>query len=301
MGRLVYLLGFFSTALGAACVAVEGDRILAGDLARAVPAFGAIAPDTPFGYAPEVGARRFYRAAELSRLAERHHVEISPGQEACVERKVQFLDPAQVLETLKASLPQGQIELLEYDRQPVPPGPMEFPISGLWQKSGTAVWKGWIRYSGGRRFPIWAKVKVSISGFRVVAKEDLPAGIPIQSSQLKIETYAGPPSAGLFSPERIIGLEPRRSISAGQVITGELLQPAKEVHSGDVVRVGITVGQARVEVVSQAQSDGRHGQLIPLRNLESGVIVKGRVDGPGVATIVPGGTAQRPMANPKRN
>lgn len=54
-----------STAVMAAdsapgCVAIEGERILAGDLARALPAFSAIAPEIELGYAPVPGVRRFF-------------------------------------------------------------------------------------------------------------------------------------------------------------------------------------------------------------------------------------------------
>ena len=39
------------------CVLIEGERIMAHDLAQAIPAFAVIPADTPLGYAPTPGAR----------------------------------------------------------------------------------------------------------------------------------------------------------------------------------------------------------------------------------------------------
>ena len=46
--------------LASVCVPVEGERILAADLAKAEPAFAALPAETPLGYAPSPGARNCF-------------------------------------------------------------------------------------------------------------------------------------------------------------------------------------------------------------------------------------------------
>ncbi len=48
----IFLFLFCSIGFAADCVPVAGERILAGDLARAVPAFASVAPEVVLGYAP---------------------------------------------------------------------------------------------------------------------------------------------------------------------------------------------------------------------------------------------------------
>ena len=71
----------------ASCVAVDGDRILARDLASASAAFATVEPDAELGYAPAPGASRTFHPAELKRMIARHGG--TPGGEVgplCIER-----------------------------------------------------------------------------------------------------------------------------------------------------------------------------------------------------------------------
>src|SRR5208282_472496 len=68
------------------CLPLEGDRILARDLAAATPAFALWPPETELGYAPAPGLRRVLRAAELRRLASRQGLDGGAMADVCVER-----------------------------------------------------------------------------------------------------------------------------------------------------------------------------------------------------------------------
>ncbi len=170
------------------CVAIEGERILAGDLARALPAFSAVAPDIELGYAPVPGVRRFFHSPELRRLALRYNVVLPVNAEACVERVMETLQPERVVAAMRKALADAdaRIEILELSRFPIPRGDLEFPRSNLPSDTTAAViWRGVVHYAGGRRFGVWASVKVRVRAARIVATENLAAGRAIRSGQVR--------------------------------------------------------------------------------------------------------------------
>jgi flagella basal body P-ring formation protein FlgA len=50
------------------------------------------------------------------------------------------------------------------------------------------------------------------------------------------------------------------------------------------VKIVAVIGSVRVEAVGEAQQDGKMGQVIRVRNVESNRIVSGRVEASGVVT-----------------
>src|SRR5437660_514965 len=110
----------------AACLPVEGDRILMKDLSAAVAAFTGLDPDEALGFTPAPGAQRRFSAGELQRLAGRQGItaEIAP---VCFERKLEMLTQDQILAALRKALPEkAQIEVVEFSRERVPQGALEF-------------------------------------------------------------------------------------------------------------------------------------------------------------------------------
>src|ERR1700741_1601789 len=91
------------------CLPVLGDRILAADMARAVPGFAALAPEVALGYAPAPGARRTYSAAELARLARRYGLADEPGTEACFTRRMEVLTAERVATAIRKELPEARL------------------------------------------------------------------------------------------------------------------------------------------------------------------------------------------------
>src|SRR2546423_14368665 len=94
----------------AACLPVEGDRILMKDLSAAVVAFAGMDPEEALGFTPAPGAQRRFSAGELQRLAERKGItaEIEPVR---FERKREILTREQILGALREGLPEkAQIE-----------------------------------------------------------------------------------------------------------------------------------------------------------------------------------------------
>jgi flagella basal body P-ring formation protein FlgA len=289
---LLILLAAPAGAQPQACLQVAGDRILAGDMARAVPAFAGVAAEMVLGDAPGPGARRTYSAAELARLARRYGLALEPATAACFLRPMQTLTRESVAAALSAALPAARIEVLEFGRQPTPPGDLRFPLSGLRtdSPSGAALlWHGVVSASAHEDFPVWAKVRIQISGTQVTSTEPLAPGHTIARGQVREDPYQGPP--GLPDLSQIVGRAPRRPIPAGTVIERQWLEAPADVQRGERVRVEIRSGRALVILEGQAQSSGRRGEVIGVRNPANGKILRATVTEPGRLVLVAGQSA----------
>lgn len=289
----ILLLLSAAVALGgtATCVPVPGDRILGGDMARAVPVFAAVPPELVLGYVPAPGARRTYAAAELARLARRHGLAVEPGQEACFIRPLETLTRERVAASLQAAMPAAHLEVLDFSRQPVPPGELRFEPSTAGAGS-ERVWHGAVRRPGQADFPVWAKVRIRVTGTCAVASETLPAGLRIARAQFRAETYEGPP--GLLEPSQVVGRVPRRTIPAGAAIESQWLEDPAEVGSGERVQVEVRSGPARLLLEGQAQSSGRRGQVIAVRNPANGKVFRATIQDRGRVTLAAGGSGAAP-------
>ncbi len=109
----------------AACVLVPTDRLLARDLATAVPLFQALDPDEALGFAPFPGTVRILTSHDILLTARRYGLAFAPGEAApsiCVERIVHPLSVDEVSAALLSSLdiPDVKLEILEFSNQQVP-------------------------------------------------------------------------------------------------------------------------------------------------------------------------------------
>ncbi len=266
---------------GAPCLPVSGPQILAGDMARLVPVFARIAADLPLGYAPAAGSRRTYASGELTRLARRYGLTLEPGTEACFVQPLETLTRERVIAALAAAMPMADIEVVEFGRQPVPEGELQFPISGLPSPTTGSVlfWRGMVHAVGRSDFPVWAKVRIQVSGKRAVSREALAPGQPIQRDKLREETYHGPP--GFPSLPEVVGRAPRRPIAAGIAIERQWLDEPVDVLRGERVQVEIRSGPARIVLEGESQSSGRRGQEVGVRNPSNGRILHGVISARG--------------------
>jgi flagella basal body P-ring formation protein FlgA len=117
----------------------------------------------------------------------------------------------------------------------------------------------------------------------------LLSGRPIERAQIRLEPYEGAP--GMPDPSQIVGRAPRRPIPAGAAIEAWLLEEPEEVLRGEPVRVEVWSGRARLVLEGQAQSSGRRGETIAVRNPATGKIFSARVQDRGQVSVVPGWSA----------
>jgi flagella basal body P-ring formation protein FlgA len=197
----------------------------------------------------------------LARLARRYGLAVEPGMEACFARPMETLTRERVAAALRAAMPAARIEVMEFSRQPIPPGNCAFRSPGCERnppRPSPQLWHGVVSASGQDDFPVWAKVRIQVSGKRVTATEALAPGRPIERAQLREEPYEGPP--GLPDLSQVVGWVPRRPIPAGTVIERQWLDAPADVVRGERVRWKIRSGRARVILEGQAQSSGRRGE-----------------------------------------
>ncbi len=276
------------------CLPIEGDRILARDLAGAVPAFANWPPETEIGYTPAPGVRRALHRAELGRLARHLGIEGPAPADLCVERPTAPLLPAALQAALAAALgdPGARIEMLDWNRFPAPQGTLEFARGNAVPEGAgpraPVLWKGFVKYGERGRWSVWARARVETQTAQVTAVEDLAWGRPIQPGQLRLEMVPlspfGPQPAHALS--EVSGQVPRRSIPAGSPVFFSQLVIPPEIHSGDAITVEVRSGHVHLRVDGVAGGDGRRGDVIPVRNPATGRTFRARVEGPKRAEIV---------------
>ena len=277
-----------------ACREVEGERIFARDLAVAIPAFGALVPQLPVAFAPVPGSRRIMHASELVSLARRHSIELATVEDLCFEWPMQPLERAAAMEAMRASLdaPEATIEIVEMSRNPVPRGRIEFPRDRLGMPAAAGarapvLWRGNVVYGGARRFAIWARVTVAARVVQVVAIESLRAGQPVEPRQLRLETSQGFPLPAKIagSIEQVAGRLPLRPLSAGSPIHLDQLAAPFDVNRGDLVDVEVRSGAARLSFSGKAETAGRSGDVVAIRNEDTNRLFQARVNGKGKALV----------------
>jgi flagella basal body P-ring formation protein FlgA len=280
--RSIAILVIFAALADAACVAVSSGKILAGDLAAAVPLFEGIDPGTPLGFAPLPGTQRVLSSRELTLIARRHGLEIGLAQpipDMCVQRLVQPYSRENVKNALIQSLGvlAAELELIEFSSQPLPPGQLEFRLSGLSKPPESApespvIWRGRLIYDGHNSVAIWARVCITVQSSWFVATENISAGAAIRAEQVRtVNGRVFPyPAAASSSTEEIAGKVARRAILAGQrIIPNAIAEPA-DVAKGEKVRVKVLDGLAALSLDAIAQSSGKKGDIILVHNPSSG-------------------------------
>lgn len=273
------------------CLNIEGDAILARDLARALPAFSALPPDTRIGYAPIPGVRRFFHTSELRHIAQANHIAFSNAAEICFEYVMEPLQPEAVAQAMRQALgqPDAKIEIQELSRYPVPHGQVSFNRSALPAAPSLEnaaipqLWRGFIRYGSDHRFAMWARARILVRSARIVAIEDLPANRPIQASQVRVEEYESPASNQPPPPtlDKVVGKLPRQLIKASAAIVALQLEEPKDIERGDLVEVEVRSGGARLALEGRALADGRKGDMIPVLNIANAARFSARVQDKG--------------------
>jgi flagella basal body P-ring formation protein FlgA len=277
------------------CEFVSGEQIFSADLARALRVFLAMPQDTVIGYSPAPGSRRILQLQELKRIGAQYGISVPAGAQACFEWKVQPITEeavrAAIREVLKA--PEARVEILAMSKAPAPEGKLEFPQSGLSAATNTdpstpVTWRGYVQYSSPRRFSVWARVRISATMPRVIAVEPLAAGKPVAEAQVRLETHTDFPTRNDSARrlEEVIGRIPRRPVRPGLPVLRSDLTEAFEVERGDTVEVTAVSGATQLGLEALAETSGRQGDVISLRNPRSGKLFRARIEGKGRAIVM---------------
>jgi flagella basal body P-ring formation protein FlgA len=275
------------------CIEVAGDRIRAGDIAASVPEFSTFPSDTEIGISPFPGAVRHLRAVELSRVLG------SPvAGEVCVVRRTRTLSVDEIAAAMRSSIPDPNVRLLvvDYSRSPVPPGTVEFPLSGLSPAAAPssafpAMWRGRVRYDAGRTAALWATVKISIATQLLVTRRQIRAGEALTPGDVEEKTidYASLTPPQSVDLETLMNSETSRDIAPGAIIERSILRPRAAVRKGDTIRVAVKSPGAELRFDAAASTAARIGDRVLVRNPLNGRMVSAVVRASGEAVIDLGG------------
>jgi flagella basal body P-ring formation protein FlgA len=284
----------FAPAQSAKCVPVEGDQILARDLAMIVPVFDAIPPQTPIGLTPAPAVRRVFRSFEVESLAKRYSLPFETTSDICFERPMATLERGRVVEAMRVALaiPDANIEIVEISQFPIPRGHLEFRrerlgLPALPSSRTPVTWRGEVIYGEKHRFNVWARVVLTSQVRYMVAAGNLKSGEPITASQVREESSERFPLPGDLaqSADQVVGRLPLRDIQEGKEIHLPLLTLPLDVIRGEMVEVEVVSGATRLAFTGKAESSGRTGDTIAIRNPASSRIFQARVNGKGKALL----------------
>jgi flagella basal body P-ring formation protein FlgA len=280
-----------SAATSPECSPVTGDRILAKELAAVAPIFEALSPEEPIGFAPLPGARRVFRGEDLARLAARHGLNHGSMEAVCFVVPAETLRPDTLESAIRTDLKlpaDTLVELVDYSKQPVPPGKLEFARGFSTSTKEISMLRGKVVYGERRSVPVWVLARIRVKRTVVIAAETLPAGEPISASQLRVELIEGPTAdkAWITNVQDAAGRTPRRPVPSGSPILPSMLTHPTDIERGDIVNVVVTSGAAKISVPAKAIAGGRRGDQIVLTNSESGRKFSARIEGPGKASVM---------------
>jgi len=285
-------MGISMAASGLACHTVEGDRILAADLAVAIPAFSALDPMLALAAAPAPGASRLFRPDEIGRLARLNGITLSsPLVGFCFERATEKLTPERLMPALRAALAidGAEIEILDFSRFGVPRGALSFSRAGLLPPglSSTILWRGHVTYDRSRNAPVWVRVRITTERTWVEAAEFIPSGKLIESSQIVLRKGPRFPigPAPLDAVDLAEAHKSLRAIQLGEPIFASMLTKPCEVERGDLVRVEVSSGGVRLAFDSVAQSAAHAGESVLIKNPENSGHFQARVEAKGKVSV----------------
>jgi flagella basal body P-ring formation protein FlgA len=271
------------------CQPVTGTRILGRHLAQADSRLAFVPPDVTISYAPAPGSQRMFRPDELTRIMRRWHGDNFTLEPICFVYPAYSLDPGELAAAIRRATGAQQVELIEHSRFPAPRGEIEFQPSpsGRSAADGSRLYRGVVRYAGTKTQTIWARALCRYRTRRIVALSNIAAGMPIDPQQIELReldtTEKDATNAGVL--EEVIGRASARPILAGESINPKLLRIPPAVQRGDRVRVEVRSGRARVSLDTIAESAGRQGERVLLRDSASGRRFRASVASQGSATI----------------
>ncbi len=261
---------------GTGCLAVEGEHILARDLAARHAVFSALAPEEAIALSPYAGATRVFSSEELARLARRRALPEAILEPVCFVYRTQPIAKDFLLSSLRASLGMGavDIEVVDHGQWPVPAGELSFPRARQARPDGQGVclFNGMLQYAGRRTMSVWVKARVNMDRPALVALEPIAAGQTIGRNQVGTDQRPrlGVGEGMVERVEDAVGKAARRAIRAGSPIYGSNLTEPVMVERGDQVQVEVRSGAARLSLPGQAEGAGRKGEKVLIRSGISG-------------------------------
>ena len=122
----------------------------------------------------------------------------------------------------------------------------------------------------------------------VALKRSLQVGETVGPNDIIMVPRATRSATDIFvDPEHVIGRRMRSTLGAEQILHLRHLEPDWLVQSGTPIALQVSVGAISVIAPGEALENGRLGDVVELRNLSSGELVKGIVIGENSVNLRP--------------
>ena len=268
MIALILLLGIDG------CASARGAWLTSGEASAVVREFAALPPETKLIRAPDPGVERRISGPELQSIGRRHGIAVAETGGFCLKRTTRAIPEAGFRDALGRALSPGGLpfRLLEHSREHLPEGRLVFRASRLRvldPAEGKAHWRGELKDDEGRSFPVWVELQFTGREDYPAARRDLRAGDTLRSSD--IEWKSRPLFPGRSAPGNgWEGQVLRRSVRAGEAISNSVFRPPPAVSPGEPVSVEVASGSARLMLEGSAETGGRPGDRVLVRNPTSG-------------------------------
>lgn len=279
------------------CATIHGDQITGEDLVKALPVFSVMPGDAVIALSPVPGVRRVFAYPELARIGKKYGIDAPANARACFEWKMQPLTEDAVRAAMRETLesPDARVTILAMSKAQIPEGKLVFPLSGLAASTNVepttpVTWRGEVLYHSAHTITVWARVRISATMTRVVAREMILPGKPVSASAVRLETLEDFPLRDNFARnlDEVVGRLPLHAIQPESPVLRVDLREPFQVQRGEDVRVTAISGAAQLTLQAVAETSGKQGDLITLKNPQTGKTFSARVDGKGQALVVTG-------------
>jgi flagella basal body P-ring formation protein FlgA len=209
---------------------------------------------------------------------------LQAASEALVERLALPPDDVMVSPVMRLAVPQLSLTARDELRlQAVPHDPVSVP--------GRVRIDVTVTLNGERIDVVALLLDVKVYQSVALAARAIEAGEVLGDDAVRFERRPVDAPGSVLTPKEIkAGQKARRALGAGQVIPPsavEALNPENPVlvRQRDLVKVVAKVGSLRVTALAEAQQDGRSGDRVRVRNVDSKKELSGRVVGRGLVEV----------------
>lgn len=133
-----------------------------------------------------------------------------------------------------------------------------------------------------------AAVAAAESGYAIVPNSIIYPGEEIAATQVKEVEVTNPNLAGGYadSIDQVVGMVSKRTLLPGRTIPVSALREPYAVKRGSNLRLTFSIGSMLISAAGSPLQDAAIGDVIKVRNLDSGVIVTGTVMADGTVQVV---------------
>ena len=170
---------------------------------------------------------------------------------------------------------------------------LRFPACGTPPAAEVDLSRGSGRYSvklscpAPSQWSLYVPVEVRVFRDAVVANRAMNRGDIVGPDDVRLEerNVLAPGANGLTRLEDVIGFELRRAIQPNGMVPDSAVISPLVVRRGDRLQISAHAGGITVGAAAEALRDGRKGERIPARNIQSKRVVEVIVTGPGRGDI----------------